>query len=329
MIITIHRGSHQIGGCATEIRTENSRILIDAGSELDGNAPLKIEGVTEGTSKCNAVLFSHYHGDHIGLLDTVNNDIPLYIGNISLEIIKMQNKRQKLFDESNIQRIKPYYTAKPMVFGDIKVTPFMVDHSAFDSHLFIIEAGGKRILHTGDFRNHGFRGKGLIPTLTKYFDYCPNLEKVNVSAEHPFFKSVDGVLFSKSNVLLYYPTGKKDTNYIVPEGTNEIAGRAFCHSQHLENITIANSVTSLGDSCFCDASKLNTIHFGTNITSIGEEAFQGTGFITFSFPIGVETSCPNLKYIFYLGTESQFQKFRDMKQQCSSNCISTPQIIHL
>lgn len=92
MIITIHRGSHQIGGCATEIRTENSRILIDAGSELDGNAPLKIEGVTEGTSKCNAVVFSHYHGDHIGLLDTVNNDIPLYIGNISLEIIKMQKK---------------------------------------------------------------------------------------------------------------------------------------------------------------------------------------------------------------------------------------------
>ena len=137
-----------------------------------------------------------------------------------------------------------------------------------------------------------------------YFNSCPNLEKVNVSAEHPFFKSVDGVLFSKANVLLYYPTGKKYTNYIVPEGTNEIAGRAFNNAEYLEKITIANSVTSLGDLCFSNASKLNTIHFGTNLTSIGEEAFQGTGFITFSFPTGVETignkclsRCSELTYI--------------------------------
>ena len=34
--------------------------------------------------------------------------------------------------------------------------------------MFLIEAEGKRILHTGDFRRHGFRGKGLIPTLTHY-----------------------------------------------------------------------------------------------------------------------------------------------------------------
>ncbi|PKO98158.1 MAG: hypothetical protein CVU13_11600 [Bacteroidetes bacterium HGW-Bacteroidetes-8] len=31
--------------------------------------------------------------------------------------------------------------------------------------MFLIEAGGKRILHTGDFRDHGYLGKGLIPML--------------------------------------------------------------------------------------------------------------------------------------------------------------------
>ena len=35
--ITIYRGSHQIGGCATEIRSEGHRILIDFGANLPGS----------------------------------------------------------------------------------------------------------------------------------------------------------------------------------------------------------------------------------------------------------------------------------------------------
>ncbi len=52
--------------------------------------------------------------------------------------------------------------------GGVTVTPIFVDHSAFDAYMFIIEADNKRVLHTGDFRGHGFRSKGLIPTLKKY-----------------------------------------------------------------------------------------------------------------------------------------------------------------
>jgi ribonuclease J len=34
--------------------------------------------------------------------------------------------------------------------------------------MFLIEAGGKRVLHTGDFREHGYIGKGLIPVIENY-----------------------------------------------------------------------------------------------------------------------------------------------------------------
>ena len=34
MQIKILRGTHQIGGCITEITTKNSRIIVDIGSEL-------------------------------------------------------------------------------------------------------------------------------------------------------------------------------------------------------------------------------------------------------------------------------------------------------
>ena len=168
MKIIVHRGTHQIGGCATEIRTNTNRIIIDAGSELDGNPSLSILGVTEGKNNCDAVIFTHYHGDHIGLMESVIDDIPLFMSELTLEVLKLQNKRQQLFDTKVIARISTFETARTLTFGDIKITPFMVDHSAFDSHMFLIEADGKKILHTGDFRSHGFRGKGLFPTLKKY-----------------------------------------------------------------------------------------------------------------------------------------------------------------
>ena len=81
MEIIIHRGTHQIGGCATEYRTKSTRIFIDFGAELDSkNAkPFNIDGVTKGKTNCDAVFFTHYHGDHIGLLNTINKDIPLYM----------------------------------------------------------------------------------------------------------------------------------------------------------------------------------------------------------------------------------------------------------
>jgi ribonuclease J len=40
------------------------------------------------------------------------------------------------------------------------------DHSAFDAYSFLIEAGGKRVLYTGDFRDHG-RKLGLLKRMTK------------------------------------------------------------------------------------------------------------------------------------------------------------------
>lgn len=42
MQVIIHRGTHQIGGCATEVRTKTTKILIDFGAELpDENGSIK------------------------------------------------------------------------------------------------------------------------------------------------------------------------------------------------------------------------------------------------------------------------------------------------
>lgn len=61
MKIKIHRGTHQIGGIAAEISTDNTRIIIDMGDELSldpdfRSEPLVIPGVTDENGSCDAVL---------------------------------------------------------------------------------------------------------------------------------------------------------------------------------------------------------------------------------------------------------------------------------
>jgi ribonuclease J len=40
-------------------------------------------------------------------------------------------------------------------FGPFRVTPHLVDHSAYDAHAIQVEAGGKRLFYSGDIRGHG------------------------------------------------------------------------------------------------------------------------------------------------------------------------------
>ena len=44
---------------------------------------------------------------------------------------------------------------RPLVVGPFKITPFLVDHSAFDAYALLVEADGRRLFYTGDFRAHG------------------------------------------------------------------------------------------------------------------------------------------------------------------------------
>lgn len=162
MKITVHRGTHQIGGMATEIATNQTRIVIDMGDELGPDPqPLNIPGVTDDSQACDAVLFTHYHGDHMGQIDRIRTDIPLYMGALSKAIWLKSSQNQCLNKGQWLENAHVFEMGCPFIIKDMKITPFLVDHSAIDSYMFLIEAEGKRILHTGDFRMHGFRGKAL------------------------------------------------------------------------------------------------------------------------------------------------------------------------
>jgi len=93
MELIIHRGSKEIGGSCVELKSNTTRILIDVGLPLNardtfGNdiGELKKQGVLldlhglykDDHRSFDAVLLSHSHPDHYGLLPYLNPQIPVY-----------------------------------------------------------------------------------------------------------------------------------------------------------------------------------------------------------------------------------------------------------
>lgn len=55
----------------------------------------------------------------------------------------------------------------PFTIGPFTVTPMLIDHSAFDAYMLLVEADGKRVLYTGDFRRHGRKSVLVDRIMTK------------------------------------------------------------------------------------------------------------------------------------------------------------------
>ena len=80
---------------------------------------------------------------------------------------------------------------------------------------------------------------------------CSNLTAITVAEGNANYVSVDGVLYSADKtILLAYPAGKTDTSFVVPEGVLDIAAFAFAGATHLESVTIASTVTTMGSSYY-------------------------------------------------------------------------------
>lgn len=184
MKIIIHRGTHEIGGSCVEIQSKKSRILIDIGMPLvkeDGgrfdfreheNTPgpelvkekvlPDIDGVYAWDSDkkiIDGVLISHPHIDHYGFFRYLNKDICFYLGEAAKKIIDLTVIFTPV--RGSISNYHPIKNGKSFSCGDFKIMPYLMDHSAFDSYAFLVEADGKSLIYSGDFREHGRKQKAF------------------------------------------------------------------------------------------------------------------------------------------------------------------------
>ena len=174
MRVTIYRGTHEIGGTFLELKTDNTRILLDAGYPLflDG-LPIEKEVAEYPVEKLldlkviprvdglyswddpgfDAVVISHAHIDHYGLVKYIHPSIPIYMSPGSKKLIEV-SQMFGIVDQYNINFVE-FEMYKPFEIGDISIKPYLMDHSAFDAAAFEIKAQGKTVIYSGDFRGHG------------------------------------------------------------------------------------------------------------------------------------------------------------------------------
>jgi len=153
----IHRGCHEIGGNCVEIEAEGKRIVVDIGLPLSDDADVDVpdvSGLKSSDASLLGVIISHPHPDHYGLLEKVAEKVPVYMGEAARRIIDVSGFFTPLPTLGDFEPL-PYKDRKRIELGPFTITPILIDHSAFDSHCFLIEVGGKRLFYSGDLRAHG------------------------------------------------------------------------------------------------------------------------------------------------------------------------------
>ncbi|MBU4175190.1 MAG: MBL fold metallo-hydrolase [Planctomycetes bacterium] len=150
--LIVHKGTSEIGGTCIELYENGSRILLDLGMPLkEGSEPVDVRDL-----KPDAVLVSHSHQDHYGLLEDLDEGIPVYISELSMDLINATRVFRHLQTlKKNFRFFGPWV---PFEVSPFTVTPYLVDHSAPNSFAFLVEAGGARLFYSGDFRAHGRKG---------------------------------------------------------------------------------------------------------------------------------------------------------------------------
>ncbi|MDE6060288.1 MAG: leucine-rich repeat domain-containing protein, partial [Clostridia bacterium] len=127
-----------------------------------------------------------------------------------------------------------------------------------------------------------------VTKLPGVFGGCTSLTEVIVDEDNTHFMSDNGVLFDKEQkVILFYPSNKTNTEYVLPETVTTISDGVFSGNRNLESITIGKNVSLIGAGAFKDCEELKEVIFvegegGAATLEIGANAFDGCDSYSFT-----------------------------------------------
>jgi ribonuclease J len=163
MKVCIHRGTKEIGGTCIEIESQGMRIVLDIGlpldAEIDDISPPPVSGFKDPDKTLLGIFISHSHLDHYGLAGKLRPGTPILIGQAAKRII--DSSRTFVPGSVELGSTTDLEHGKTITLGPFVLTPYLVDHSAYDAYALLVEADGQRLFYSGDFRGHGRKGKLL------------------------------------------------------------------------------------------------------------------------------------------------------------------------
>jgi len=133
--------------------------------------------------------------------------------------------------------------------------------------------------------DYAFENAELIMTIkmpsvgdisSKTFVGCTSLESVNFHLDNTLRESIDGVVYMKGMThLIYYPEGKTDTTYTIPEGVIIVWIGAIKNNVYLEEIHMATTIEFMYDESVYNLPNLEVLYFlNTSIVTISNSSIS-------------------------------------------------------
>ncbi len=160
--VRIHRGAAEIGGNCIEVAQGDDRIVLDLGRPLAAgwNTTVQlpaIDGLDGTDPNLRGVVLSHPHMDHYGLAEQVASNVPVYLGREAERVLRAASFFSPM---CRLPKLAGHLADRvPVELGPFRITPYLVDHSAFDAYSLLVETAGRRLFYSGDFRAHGRKAR--------------------------------------------------------------------------------------------------------------------------------------------------------------------------
>lgn len=149
-----------------------------------------------------------------------------------------------------------------------------------------------------------------------FFGECTKLKQLVVSNTHPYYKTENGVLYSKDGKsILLVPQANATGTFVVSDGVTTIGSYAFWYCSGIREILLPDSVESLGAYSFAGCTGLVRAEIPNKVSSIPYYAFLGCSSLReIVLPAGLNfiggmafDSCVNLESIVYAGNAEEIR----------------------
>ena len=149
-------GCEQIGMNLNVYGYKGQYVIVDFGVGFASEASHTlvvpdINFLRENKANIAGMILTHIHEDHMGAMPYLWQEIqcPVYMSNIGVQFLRRKFKRQgKKFNlDYTVIDAKEQFSLAGMDF-----TPFNMTHSTLETLGLVIEAGGRTIVHTADWK---------------------------------------------------------------------------------------------------------------------------------------------------------------------------------
>ena len=126
-------------------------------------------------------------------------------------------------------------------------------------------------------------------------EFCTTLVEIKVAENNRYYKAIDGNLYTiNGDTLISYAGGKKEAEFVVPDGVTDFGIYAFSGTESLKSVVIPDDVTVIGSFAFSSGS-MESLVIPNSVVEIEDYAFSGLG---------------SIKNIYFTGTKEEWSKIK-------------------